>query len=581
MIRLLLLLLPLTLLAQIPGTFRVTGPVAPTATNSNYGAAVPVYNYGGLLTGLGSLSELQNLNIYPLARRHAGQLAVLTNGVAYQLGSDLTTWTLYSGNTNSQTVNNFTVKTNLGVEGTLTLSGANVNNAINGLVNPVSPSLADDWLATATWGDSLTAGSGGTPYPTVFQSISGTKTSNGGVGGETSTQIKVRMLAATNTHTQPTIIWAGRNNYDQTSTVLSDVASMVSALAAAGNTDKYLVLSVLNGDYGSFEAKGGGGYQLITNLNAQLKSTYGNKYAEVREHLVSLYNPSNPTDVANYANDIPPSSLRSDAIHLNSSGYSAVANFLFTNKFAQLRSSFGSSVTPALLTEYLKAPFTIGGLTPGVGYFSSLYATNVINYSTITTPMVLLGTASANKAIYLAGDNVSIQFASRAIPDTDNAYDFGYSDSALRWRNGYFANSLNAPTVRATTTYSTNVLSSSVTSATVYIGNSSANKALYLSGDNSSIQSGGRFIPDTDAAYDLGYSDSQLRWRNGYFTSTVSVPTVVVGGSGGPTIKSGSGSPESVVTAPVGSLYLRTNGGAGTTLYVKESGTGNTGWVAK
>lgn len=43
----------------------------------------------------------------------------------------------------------------------------------------------------------------------------------------------------------------------------------------------------------------------------------------------------------------------------------------------------------------------------------------------------------------------------------------------------------------------------------------------------------------------------------------------------------GSGSPESVVTAPVGAVYHRTDGGAGTSLYVKESGTGNTGWVAK
>lgn len=46
-------------------------------------------------------------------------------------------------------------------------------------------------------------------------------------------------------------------------------------------------------------------------------------------------------------------------------------------------------------------------------------------------------------------------------------------------------------------------------------------------------------------------------------------------------LRSGTGSPESVVTAPVGSLFLRTDGGASTTLYVKESGTGNTGWVAK
>ena len=43
----------------------------------------------------------------------------------------------------------------------------------------------------------------------------------------------------------------------------------------------------------------------------------------------------------------------------------------------------------------------------------------------------------------------------------------------------------------------------------------------------------------------------------------------------------GSGSPEGVVTAPVGSMYTRSDGGTSTTLYVKESGTGNTGWVAK
>lgn len=43
----------------------------------------------------------------------------------------------------------------------------------------------------------------------------------------------------------------------------------------------------------------------------------------------------------------------------------------------------------------------------------------------------------------------------------------------------------------------------------------------------------------------------------------------------------GTGSPNSVITANVGCLYLRTDGGAGTTLYVKESGSGNTGWVAK
>jgi len=50
---------------------------------------------------------------------------------------------------------------------------------------------------------------------------------------------------------------------------------------------------------------------------------------------------------------------------------------------------------------------------------------------------------------------------------------------------------------------------------------------------------------------------------------------------GGAILLSGSGTPEAVVTAPVGAAYLRTDGAAGTTLYVKESGTSNTGWVGK
>jgi hypothetical protein len=43
----------------------------------------------------------------------------------------------------------------------------------------------------------------------------------------------------------------------------------------------------------------------------------------------------------------------------------------------------------------------------------------------------------------------------------------------------------------------------------------------------------------------------------------------------------GTGSPEGAVTAGVGSTYMRQDGGAGTSFYIKESGTGNTGWVAK
>ncbi len=53
------------------------------------------------------------------------------------------------------------------------------------------------------------------------------------------------------------------------------------------------------------------------------------------------------------------------------------------------------------------------------------------------------------------------------------------------------------------------------------------------------------------------------------------------GGATGPQLYQGTGSPESAITAAVGSFYLRTDGGAATSFYVKESGAGNTGWVGK
>jgi hypothetical protein len=45
---------------------------------------------------------------------------------------------------------------------------------------------------------------------------------------------------------------------------------------------------------------------------------------------------------------------------------------------------------------------------------------------------------------------------------------------------------------------------------------------------------------------------------------------------------SGTGDPNGAVLGSVGDLWTRTDGGPGSTLYVKESGTNtNTGWTAK
>jgi len=53
-----------------------------------------------------------------------------------------------------------------------------------------------------------------------------------------------------------------------------------------------------------------------------------------------------------------------------------------------------------------------------------------------------------------------------------------------------------------------------------------------------------------------------------------------VGSAGTVKILSGTGSPEGSQTAPVSSIYLRSDGTTGTLLYIKQTGTGNTGWAA-
>jgi len=112
--------------------------------------------------------------------------------------------------------------------------------------------------------------------------------------------------------------------------------------------------------------------------------------------------------------------------------------------------------------------------------------------------------------------------------------------------------------------------------------NIKANGNVYVDADGSTSNTGYLFFAGGVSKY--------LAWDGTNERFAIS-DTVNLGGNastlarallaGGPGIYSGSGSPEGAVTAAVGSTYHRTDGGSGTSFYVKESGTGNTGWVAK
>ncbi|MNG66028.1 GDSL-like Lipase/Acylhydrolase [compost metagenome] len=174
------------------------------------------------------------------------------------------------------------------------------------------------------WGDSLTIGSGGggTTYPSALSVLTNFTISNKGVGGETSTQIKNRLVAEPLNYSKSVIIWAGRNNYTDPTTVKADIATMISTI---GHT-RYLVLSILNGDFAS-EYINQTNYNIIVQLNNDLQALYGEKYIDIRKLLVNAHNQT-AQDLIDFANDIPPTSLRSDQIHLNAAGYTKVAEFI-------------------------------------------------------------------------------------------------------------------------------------------------------------------------------------------------------------------------------------------------------------
>jgi lysophospholipase L1-like esterase len=187
-----------------------------------------------------------------------------------------------------------------------------------------------------TWGDSLTDGQPFTraeSYPTQLSALFPNRVvTNEGIGGETSTQIVVRLLADTTHRHDITILWMGRNNLEDPSGIRSDVAKAVRALA----TSHFVVLAILNGDFYGTEAKGAPGYDNIIALNTSFALAYPRNYLDIRSYLVSLYDPTNPQDVQDHLRDIPPSSLRAhwnggiDLLHLSPEANAKVAGRVAT-----------------------------------------------------------------------------------------------------------------------------------------------------------------------------------------------------------------------------------------------------------
>lgn len=82
------------------------------------------------------------------------------------------------------------------------------------------------------------------------------------------------------------------------------------------------------------------------------------------------------------------------------------------------------------------------------------------------------------------------------------------------------------------------------------------------------LDTSGRMLPGGNATQELG--SASRYWSNLYATRAT---------IGGTSYTTGTGFPNGVVSAPVGSIYIDTNVTGGTISWSKASGTGSTGWV--
>jgi hypothetical protein len=173
--------------------------------------------------------------------------------------------------------------------------------------------------------------------------------------------------------------------------------------------------------------------------------------------------------------------------------------------------------------------------------------------------------ANANAAgvFYDEGNPNLAGLSASLLPSADDTYNIG--SASFRWAEGYFSDALSLGTtgngVRMYNSGSQLLVRNFADSAyvpvfTLQIVATAATRAI-------TTQNNGQIVVGPTASYCFG---DNAAGNSGNITAC---------------LYSGTGTPEGSRTAAIGSIYLRLDGGAVTSFYVKESGTGNTGWVAK
>lgn len=232
------------------------------------------------------------------------------------------------------------------------------------------------------------------------------------------------------------------------------------------------------------------------------------------------------------------------------------------------------------------------GVEMGTGGYldlgSMLFTSDIVNANTsaeVDRGFILAG-RNRERTINNEGDNTQLQLEHHEGTTGSTNWSFFYGlRPPLYFNNGFSVTAGESTLTDSTFNWDTNEL---------------AGAYLVLKNSSNIIQEVYQIVSNTateitiDGTWDSSHSNAnygvlvpvylgsaEYPWRRLYVGEDIRLGFGSSGGDQVTYIKWGTGSPEGSVTANVGSLFLRKDGGSGTTLYVKESGTGNTGWVAK
>lgn len=200
------------------------------------------------------------------------------------------------------------------------------------------------------------------------------------------------------------------------------------------------------------------------------------------------------------------------------------------------------------------------------------------------------GTATRWKAPGTLGDKHPFQFLTqaggssvRSSMDKDGRWQWGFAldtQSPLSQPFNFFSNGgFVAPFRNTASTSATGIQLGNTNGSVDFVKDTTSGAVFSVDGTPAAKLDSNTWRPAANNGMDLG--TASFNWNNARITRVISSEVRLNGSAVGPFVSSGAGSPEGVLSAPVGSIYTRTDGGVSTTLYVKQSGAGNTGWAAK